>query len=212
MGLKVFQVIILMQHCHAKITYLFVDVGVVLAWHSCKRTKFDKVKNSLMGLNDRFKGHKNENLESVFLDNCYHRGKKIESIFGKVPVKLDCFHAIQHFVSTLPRENVTAQLKILRNQMIRSFKLVICDSTDTGKKRQKSTPTPQIIEENIDNFLRQWGDIQKNGIQVLPELSCKVIEKLFVYVHLGCLSFISVSGGTSRNECVHKILSKTLRK
>ena len=138
--------------------------------------------------------------------------KKIKSIFGKVPVKLDCFHAIQCFVSTLHRKNVTAQLKILRKQMIRSFKLVIRDSTDTGKKQQKTTPSPQIIEKNIDNFLQQWGNIQTNGIQVLPELSRKAIEKLLVHVRLGYLSFIPVSGGTSRNECFHKVLNKTLRK
>ena len=102
--------------------------------------------------------------------------KTIESIFRKVPVKLDCFHAIQRLVSTLPRKNVTAQLKILRNQIIFSFKLVIRDSTDTRKKRQKTTPSPQIIEKSIDNFLRQWGNIQTNGTQVLPELSRKAIE------------------------------------
>ena len=110
--------------------------------------------------------------------------KKIESIFGKVPVKLNCVHAIQRFMSTLPRKNVTAQLKILRNQMIRSFKIVIRNSTDTGKKRQKTTPNPQIIEKNIDNFLRQWGNIQTNGIQVLPELSSKAIEELLVHLRL----------------------------
>ena len=99
-------------------------------------------------------------------------------------MKLDCFHAIQRFMSTLPRKNVTAQLKILRNQMIRSFKIVIRDSTDTGKKRQKTTPNRQIIEKNIDNFLRQWGNVQTNGTQVLPELSRKAIEELLVHVRL----------------------------
>ena len=166
-----------MHHCHAKITHLFVDIGVVIAWQLRKGTSFDEVKNLLMGLNDCVKEHKNENLESVFLDNCCHWRKKIESIFGKVPVKLDCFHATQRFASTLPRKNVTTQLKILRNQMIRSFKLVIRDSTDTGKKRQKTTPIPQIIEKNIDNFLRQRGHMQTNVTQVLPELSRKAIEK-----------------------------------
>ena len=201
-----------MHHCHAKITQLIVDIGVVITWQLCKGTNFDEVKNLLMGLNDHFKDHKNENLESVFLDNCCHWKKKVESILGKVPKKLDCFDAIQRFVSTLPRKNVTAQLKILRNQMIRSFKLVIRDSTDTGKKRQKTTPNPQIIEKNIDNFLRQWGNIQTNEIQVLPKLSCKAIENLLVHMRLRYLSFIPVPGGTSRNECLNKVLNKTLRK
>ena len=43
--------------------------------------------------------------------------------------------------------------------MIRFFKLVIRDSTDTGKKRQKATPNPQISKKNIDNFLRQCENI-----------------------------------------------------
>ena len=45
----------------------------------------------------------------------------------------------------------------------------------------------------------------------MPELSRKAIEKLLVHVRLGCLSFIPVSGGTSRNERLHKVLNKTLR-
>ena len=110
--------------CHAKITHLFVDIVVVIAWQLCKMTKVDEVKNLALGLNDCLKEHKNVNLESVFLDDCCHWRKKIESIFGKVPVKLDCFHTTHWFVSTLSMKNVTAQLDILRNQMIRSFKIV----------------------------------------------------------------------------------------
>ena len=96
--------------------------------------------------------------------------------------------------------------------MIRSFKLVIRDSGDTGKKRQKPTPNPHIIEANIDNFLEQWRNIEACGIKVLTEKSQEAIEKLLVHVRQGCLSDIPVSGGTSRNECLHKILNKTLRK
>ena len=44
----------------------------------------------------------------------------------------------------------------------------------------------------------------------MPELSRKVIEKLLVHVRLGCLSFIPVSGGTSRNECPHKIFESSV--
>ena len=81
--------------------------------------------------------------------------------------------------------------------MICSFKLVIRGTTDTEKKRQKQTPSPLIIEKNIDNFLQQWGNIQTNGTQVLPEFSSKVIEKLLFKVPLASLSFIPVSGETS---------------
>ena len=89
--------------------------------------------------------------------------------------------------------------------MICSFKLVIRGTTDTEQKQQKQTPSPFIIEKNIDNFLQQWGNIQTNGTQVLPELSSKVIEKLLLNVPLGSLSFIPVSGENSRDEFPHKI-------
>ena len=89
--------------------------------------------------------------------------------------------------------------------MICSFKLVIRGTTDTEKKQKKQTPSPLIIEKNIDNFLQQWGNIQTNGTQVLPELSSKVIEKLLLNVPFGSLSFIPVSGETSRHEFPYKM-------
>ena len=89
--------------------------------------------------------------------------------------------------------------------MICSFKLVIRGTTDTEKKQQKQTPSPFITEKNIDNFLQQWENIQTNGIQVLPELSSKVMEKLLLNVLLGSLSFIPVSDENSRDEFPHKI-------
>ena len=45
--------------------------------------------------------------------------------------------------------------------MICSFKLVIRGATDTEKKQQKQTPSPLIIEKDIDNFLQQWGNIKR---------------------------------------------------
>ena len=99
-----------MHHCHAKIAYLFLDIGIVIAWQLSKRINFDDVKNLLMSVNDCYKEHKNENLEFVFLDTATTATtgeKRIESVFGKVPFKLDWFHAIQRFVSTLARKSVT---------------------------------------------------------------------------------------------------------
>ena len=95
--------------------------------------------------------------------------------------------------------------------MICSFKLAISGTTDTEKKQQKQTPSPFIIEKNIDNFLQQKGNIQTNGTQVLPKLSSKVIEKFLLNVPLGSLSFIPVSGENSRDEFPHKMFNVTLK-
>ena len=89
--------------------------------------------------------------------------------------------------------------------MICSFKLVIRGTTDTEKKQQKQTPSPLIIEKNIDNFLQQRGNIQTNGTQVLAELSSKVIEKLLLNVPLGPLPFMPVSSETSPDGFPRKI-------
>ena len=44
--------------------------------------------------------------------------------------------------------------------MTHVFNLVICVSTDAGKKRQNPTSSPDIIEKNTDNSLRN-GEIFK---------------------------------------------------
>ena len=57
----------------------------------------------------------------------------------------------------------------------------------------------------MNNFYRQWKS-------VIPDCAIKEIHKLLVHVRKGCLSGILPSGGTSRNEGIHKVLNKTLRK
>ena len=161
-----------------------------------------------MGLNDCFKEHEMKTWSLFFLITVAIGEKR------KVPVKLDCFHAIQRYTSTLPRKNVTTQLKILRNQMIRFLSQLFVTVQIQGisdRKQHLIHRSARRILMNIDNFLRQCGNIQTNGTQVFPELSRNALEKLLVHVRLRCLLFIPVSGGTSRNECLHKVLNKTLR-
>ena len=47
---------------------------------------------------------------------------------------------------------------------------------------------------------------------ILPQSAIDEIDKLLIHVRKGCLSDIAPSGGTSRNEGIHRVLNKTLKK
>ena len=81
-----------------------------------------------------------------------------------------------------------------------------------GKKRAKPTPSTNIIEKNIANVLKQWNNVEYEGIKLIPRCAIDEINKLLTHVKKGCLSHIPPSGGTGRNEGFHRVLNKTLKK
>jgi len=96
--------------------------------------------------------------------------------------------------------------------MTLSLKNIVRDPSDIGEQRTKITPSPEVILKNIENFLLQWNKIEVNSTQLLPPAAIKEIEKLKIHVTKGCLSYIPPSGGTNRNEVLHKTLNKSLRR
>ena len=187
------------------------EIGIVLAWKLCKGTAFDKVEDLLTSLKDRH-ATKGCVLNHFYIDNCCQWRHKLNSVFDGVSIKLDPFHAIQRVVTKIPKKGGSGPLQKLRTQMLHDFKLILRDPTDRGMKRSKPTPSASIIEKNIDNFLIQWKSVEYEGTKVIPQSAINEIEKLLVHVRKGCLSDIPPSGGTSRNEGIHKVLNKTLRK
>ena len=96
--------------------------------------------------------------------------------------------------------------------MISDFKLVIRNPTDCGKKRTEATPSKDQIESNIKQFLQQWKTVSYEGTKIIPQVALEQIDKLLVHVRKGCLTGIEPSGGTSRNEGIHRVLNKTLKR
>lgn len=187
------------------------EISIVLAWKLCKGTAFDKVKDLLTSLKERL-ASKGCFVNHFYIDNCCQWRHKLNSVFDEVSIKLDPFHAIQRVVTKIPKKGGSGPLQKLRTQMLHDFKLILRDPTDHGMKRSKSIPSVSIIEKNIDNFLIQWKSVEYEGTKVIPQSAINEIEKLLVHVRKGCLSDIPPSGGTSRNERIHKVLNKTLRK
>ena len=96
--------------------------------------------------------------------------------------------------------------------MILSLRQLFRDPNDRGEQRTMDTPTPEIILENIEIFMRQWSKAEIDSIPLLPSAAVKEIDNLKHHVIKGCLSRIPPSGGTNRNEAIHKSLNKSLKR
>lgn len=96
--------------------------------------------------------------------------------------------------------------------MILSLKKIFREPADKGEQRTMDTPSPEIILKNIDNFMRHWKTVEFNSIPLLPSSAVHEIEKLEGHVTRDCLSGIPPSGGTNRNEALHRTLNKSLKR
>ena len=64
---------------------------------------------------------------------------------------------------------------------------------------------------NIDTFRRQWGNTSVEGQLVLPEAALKALDNLRNHAEKGCLSDISISCSTNRNENLHKSAKRKIK-
>ena len=188
------------------------DEGIVLSWKLCKGTKFSSIENVLKLLKERF-DRQGKNPTIFMLDNCCSWRTKVTKVFPNIAVKLDPFHAIQRVIKRIPKKKgCTETITQLRRQMILSLKKIFRDPADKGEQRTMDTPSPEIILKNIDSFMRQWETVEFNSILLLPSSAVHEIEKLKGHVTKGCLSGIPSSGGTNRNEALHRTLNKSLKR
>ena len=172
----------------------------VLAWQLARGTSIDTVESLLTGLKERHQIAQKE-LEGIIIDNCCSVKKKINAIFGSnVPIKLDLFHALKRILDQIPRKGVTADLRGVRQAMIKNLRLCFRDDNDFGHSRKRSTPPPDKMEKNLQDFLRKWSTELVNDLRVLPDKAVAEINKVMKHVRLGCLSGIPPGVGTNRNE------------
>ena len=188
------------------------EEGIVLSWKLCKGTKFSSVENVLKLLKERL-DRQGKKPTIFMLDNCCSWRTKVTKVFPNIAVKLDPFHAIQRVIKKIPKKKgCTETVTQLQRQMILSLKKIFREPADKGEQRTMDTPSPEIILKNIDNFMRQWKTVEVNSIPFLPSSAVHEIEKLKGHVTKGCLSGIPPSGGTNRNEALHRTLNKSLKR
>ncbi len=138
--------------------------------------------------------------------------KKLEEGFGeRLDVKLDLVHAVQRVIKKIPkRDKRRRTLKLVRQRMINDLRMVFRNPSDIGPNRMSNTPSPAAMLENIDKFLKKWKHQKYEEEPVLPGQAIEQLRKLKIYVENGCLSDIPPSGGTNRNEALHKILHRNI--
>ena len=123
-------------------------------------------------------------------------------VFGQqLDVKLDLFHAVKRFPSSLKKLNPS------RGAMIREFKTVFRQDDDMGINHNQPTPSPDVITAHIDNYISRWKDVQVGGIRALNANSLKSLKNIQVHGERGCLSAIPRHAGTNKNERLHRTIN-----
>ena len=188
------------------------EEGHVLSWKLCKGTKFSSIENVLQLVKDRL-DKQGQKPAIFFLDNSCSWRAKLLKIFPNVTIKLDPFHAIQRVLKKIPKKKgCTETVTQLQRKMILSLRQLFRDTKDRGEQRTMDTPSPEVFLENIEIFMRQWSKAEIDSIPLLSSSAVKEINNLKHHVIKGCLSGIPPSGGTNRNEAIHKSLNKSLKR
>ena len=155
---------------------------------SDRRSNFNAIK-------DRLKSP----LQLAIIDNCCHLSKMLKNMFGEqLEIKLDLFHAVRRFTTTLKIPNPS------RNQLILDFKLVFRDRADNGHSRLQPTPSASAIKLNLDEFISRWKSVEINGYGALQISSIIALQNLRTHITSGCLSNVPAHAGTNHNERLHR--------
>ena len=121
--------------------------GNILHWRFTRGESFEEVKSIFEELKTR---HANANtaVEGITIDNCCKWKGLLSQTFPAISVKLDLFHAIQRFVSTLPM--------VVRKytNICKEYGLVFRNPSDTGVQRQINTPDKEILLVNLDSLAK----------------------------------------------------------
>lgn len=181
------------------------EMGQVMTWKLTNGVAFSNIEDVLTGLKNRIMNQGKQDTE-FYVDICCTWRQKIQSVFGPtVCVYLDLFHAVKRISSTISKKNP------LFYQCVAALKLVFRDPTDKGETRQKPTPSPDIINKNLDTFLEQWRNRTANSKPVINNSTEHEVSNLRKHIGKGCLSGIKPGRGTNRNEALHKSLNMHIK-
>ena len=169
----------------------------VVGWRLTKSTAFEDIRDLLQEI----KYSLDNPLKTVIVDDCCKVKRQYESIFPGIVVKLDLFHATQRVIKTFPKGSEWSK------QISSEFGLVFREDGDCGATRCLRTPEPEVIERNLDNFIKKWKHTLNENVQTK---TFRELENLRIHVKKGCISGIEPGQGTECNERLHQTLNKSL--
>ncbi|XP_028410080.1 uncharacterized protein LOC114532711 [Dendronephthya gigantea] len=179
--------------------------GKIIHWRFTKGESFNEVSGIFRELKDRFE-RLNTDLEGIVIDNCCKWRSQFQSqFFPNILVKLDLFHAVQRFVTTLP------MAIRLNTDICKGYGLIFRQSNDLGIKRLQPTPDKETLIANLESFQRWWKSKTWKGEYILNQAAKKAICNIKLHIVKGCLSGIPVNVSTSRNERLHRNMNNVLK-
>ena len=174
------------------------SAGKVLTWKMTKAMSFEHIEDVLIALQRRL-WKQGQQVKEFYIDNCCSLRSKLQGVFGSdLKVYLDIFHAIQRISQKMPKRHPYYYV------CLHGLRMVFRDPADHGDIRTKSTPSPEIIHQQLLHFQSQWEGMKYKERLILPPAAIKEIKCLLVHVDRGCLSGISPGRGTNRNERLHR--------
>ena len=160
------------------------EKGQPVQWKFTKTEQFVEVGNIFNQLAERFQTQ-GKTLSGIFTDTCCKWPGKLNDTFPGVPVKLDLFHAMQSFTSTIPKRAK------YHAEILRAYALVFRDPKDLGEQRTLETPEPEVLIDNFKKFQQELKDVtDRNGHLVLNTNVTREMKSIKVYILKGCLSGI----------------------
>ena len=137
--------------------YCMNSKGQVATWRLTPRLSFAEVQDDLIALRDRLLSQ-GKVLKEFYIDNCCSWRKKLQAVFGDhLVVYRDIFHAVKRVSDKIPKHHP------LRCECMREWQVVFHDPSDLGEKRHCPSPSPLIIEKNLDKFVERWKDAEHDG-------------------------------------------------
>ena len=180
--------------------------GKIVSWQFTKGTSFKEIKTLLTSINLRAIKQGNT-IQTVYIDNCCQWRRMLQDVFGEdVQVKLDLFHAVQRITRKIRKRHP------FYSQCVNDLRLVFRQKGDYGVKRTQPTPEAAEILKNIEKFVQTWKSVDFNNKRVLNQDAILEVGKLKEHIVRGCLSGISVSGGTNSNEAFHRYTNSFFHK
>lgn len=129
------------------------EMSQVIGWQFTKGTSFENIRALLNAMKTRF-DKKKQFVQVCYIDNCCSWKRKVQSVFSaNCIVRLDLFHALSRVVTEMPKRHP------FHAACSQDFSKILRDSDDIGLVRKKATPNPEVITDNLDNFIKKWENI-----------------------------------------------------
>ena len=126
------------------------EIGEVVSWMFTKSTAFDEVRPLLKDISRKIMIYSG-GVKHLYIGNCMW-SDCLKSVFGtNVFIHLDLFHAVQRMIKTLSNRHTNYY------PCISELKLVFRELGDIGLECKLSTPSSQILTDNIDKFASKWS-------------------------------------------------------